>query len=196
MNNLGCYGTCIPTYTGKVFDPYAPDIHSICIEDIAHHLSNLCRFGGSTSRFYSVAEHSIMVSYLVHPDNAKWGLLHDASEAYVIDLPKPLKVMFPEYKALETIVQQAICEKFLLQPDMPIDVKEADLFALAREGEYFHDKGAFAGFWQAEFAEFMQSISHRGWHQDWNDYFYFHQPPNNDEVKELFLDRARELGIQ
>ena len=65
MNNLGCYGTTIPTYTGKVFDPFNPDPNNIDIEDIAHHLSNLCRFVGSTFRFYSVAEHSLMISHLV-----------------------------------------------------------------------------------------------------------------------------------
>lgn len=193
---LGTLGAKIPTFTGKCIDVYNPSAKDICLEDIAHHLSNICRFTGSTKRLYSVAEHSLMVSYLVHPSNAKWALLHDAAEAYINDVVKPIKLTLPNYITLEIDLQRVICERFNLPVAMPIEVKEADLFALAREGEHFHDHGDFKGFWQAEFADFMYSIRDRSWHHDWNDYFYYHQPPNNIEVKDLFLDRAKELGIQ
>ena len=78
------------TYTGKKFFPFDPRPEQICIEDIAHGLSMLCRFSGQCPYFYSVAEHSI---YVVHclPDNLQLeGLLHDASEAYLADLPRPV----------------------------------------------------------------------------------------------------------
>ena len=195
MNSLGCYGTSIPTYTGNIFDPFNPDSNNITIEDIAHHLSNLCRFNGSTFRFYSVAEHSLMVSYLVHPSNAKWALLHDASEAYVIDLPKPLKVKFPGYQALEKTVQKAVCYRFGLNYQMPNEVKKADLFALAQEGQFFQNKGIWKDFWKNEFSEFMTTVD-KEWIHTWNDHFHWHNPLPNELIAHRFKERADELGIK
>lgn len=98
------------TRTGKKFRPFNPRIEDIDIEDIAHALSNICRFNGHVNQFYSVAEHSILVSVLC-PDELKLkGLLHDAAEAYLGDVPSPLKM--DHHETAETILLNKIFEKF------------------------------------------------------------------------------------
>ncbi|MFG0247924.1 MAG: phosphohydrolase, partial [Phycisphaeraceae bacterium JB051] len=77
----------IQTYTGKAFYPLREDPGIIDIRDIAHALSLQCRFNGHCSDFYSVAQHSVHVSEVVPQAFALWGLLHDAAEAYMSDLP-------------------------------------------------------------------------------------------------------------
>lgn len=84
--------TWIQTYTGKSVDLLDPSPGTICIEDIAHALSRICRYKGHTEKHYSVAEHCIHVSQQVNEDFALEGLLHDATEAYLQDLSRPLKV--------------------------------------------------------------------------------------------------------
>lgn len=79
------------TYTGKRFHLFDPASEEICIEDIAHALSQLCRFTGHSKWFYSVGQHSWHASFLVPPPFAMEALLHDAAEAYVNDLSRPLK---------------------------------------------------------------------------------------------------------
>lgn len=83
----------ILTSTGRQFWPLQPRADEICIEDIAHHLSMQCRFTGATRFHYSVAQHSVLVSQLA-PDgeNPLWGLLHDAAEAYLVDVATRLLV--------------------------------------------------------------------------------------------------------
>ncbi len=83
----------IQTYTCKKLYPLSPRMEDICIEDIAHSLSMLCRFTGHCKRFYSVAEHSILVSYFCDPADRRHALLHDGSEYGLTDLPTPLKRM-------------------------------------------------------------------------------------------------------
>ena len=81
----------IRTFTGKLVDPFNPDPSTIDIIDIAHGLSNICRYGGQCSRFYSVAEHCCYVSAALPEQYMLAGLLHDASEAYIGDMVAPLK---------------------------------------------------------------------------------------------------------
>lgn len=125
----------IQTYTGRKFDPLAPDPEQIVIEDIAHALSNQCRFAGHTKRFYSVAEHSIEVGMLCSAASKLWGLLHDASEAYLVDLPRPLKRCndLSNYSKIEARVMEAVCERFGLSMPEPADVAESDNIMLATE---------------------------------------------------------------
>lgn len=100
----------IMTRTGKHFRPFHPKIEDIEIEDIAHALSHICRFNGHTSKFYSVAEHSILVSVLC-PEGLKLrGLLHDGAEAYMGDMPRPLKDY--EFKVAEGRLLDLIYQKF------------------------------------------------------------------------------------
>ena len=87
----------------------------IDIDDIAHHLSNICRFNGGISKTYSVAEHSLHVSRLVSPHLALAGLLHDASEAYIGDVVKQQKEHFGNYKYIENNLMEVIAAKFNLK---------------------------------------------------------------------------------
>ena len=118
----------IGTFSGLRFWPLDPDPAKILIDDIAHALAHQCRFGGHASKFYSVAEHSVHVSRLCPTQDALWGLLHDASEAYLVDLPRPLKLLpqFAPYREAERRLQRAVATRFGLPPDQPASVTEAD----------------------------------------------------------------------
>jgi hypothetical protein len=119
-------GDWMQTYTGQAFFPADPRPEEICIEDIAHALSLLCRYGGHCDRFYSVAEHSYWVSYMVPPEHALKALMHDAPEGYLVDVPRPAKVLLGDYRELEGRIWYAICAAFNLSPVMPDEVHEAD----------------------------------------------------------------------
>lgn len=88
----------ILTYTGKLIDPFNMCEDDICIEDIAHSLSNQCRFLGHTNHFYSIAEHCIRVSEHVPDELRLQGLLHDSTETYMCDIPGPWKSFVTVHK--------------------------------------------------------------------------------------------------
>ena len=114
--------------SGARFYPLDPRPEEIQIEDVAHALGHLCRFAGHTSSFYTVAQHSVLVSRICEPQDALWGLLHDASEAYLGDMVRPLKRQ-PEmasYQEAEERLMAAICERFGLPAAMPESVVRAD----------------------------------------------------------------------
>ena len=125
----------ICTYTGKKFSFLNPRQEDIDIVDIAHALSNMCRFGGHTKKFYSVAEHSMYVSQKCSEENKLWGLLHDATEAYLVDIPKPIKGFLTNYVEMENNLMKAIAEKFGLKGEMPVEVKDVDARMLFTEKE-------------------------------------------------------------
>lgn len=124
----------IKTYSGVWIDFSDPKPGMIRLFDIAHALSQVCRFGGQCDPFYSVAQHSLLVSDLVLEPHEAWGLLHDASEAYIGDMVSPLKRLLPSYREIEDRMMKAIAERFGLDPAMPGEVKIADRLALAIEG--------------------------------------------------------------
>jgi uncharacterized protein len=129
-------GDWIQTFSGLVMYPLDPRVSEICIEDITHALSNLCRFTGHTKTFYSVAEHSVRVSWECDPADALWGLLHDASEAYLADMSRPMKRspgFGPIYMEAEARLMRVICLKFGLSPECPESVKVADTRLLMTE---------------------------------------------------------------
>jgi len=119
--------------SGKPFFPLDPRPDEIEIDDIAIALSRICRFGGHTTTFYSVAEHSILVSLLVPDEHRLTALLHDATEAYIGDMIRPLKSQIPQFSEIENNLWGAIAERFSLPVEMPSCVKEADVLSLAIE---------------------------------------------------------------
>lgn len=131
-------GDWMQTACGNQFWPLDPRPEEVDIGDIAHALSMLCRFGGHCTHFYSVAQHSVHVSELVAPEHRLWALLHDAAEAYLGDVVRPLKTSFTMagidfYKLAEKAVMIAVCEKFGLPSAEPLEVKYADQVMLATE---------------------------------------------------------------
>jgi uncharacterized protein len=104
----------IRTFTGKHFDFTVMDPETIDIRDIAHALSGIPRYTAHTPETYSVGQHSIMAC-LAAPDECKIeALLHDAAEAYLGDVSKPLKTLLPDYQALETNLEAVLSEKYQL----------------------------------------------------------------------------------
>jgi len=129
MNDWFC------TASGKRVYVTAPSPSDICIEDIAHGLSHVCRFGGHVRQFYSVAQHSVIVSHYAGGPLRLPALLHDASEAYLGDIIHPLKQCLPDYKAIEKLWEVAIEQAFGLEVD-ELDralIKSLDLAALVTE---------------------------------------------------------------
>jgi hypothetical protein len=164
------------TFTGRPFYPFKPRESEIVIEDIAHHLSMICRFTGAVREHYSVGQHSILVSQLVPDELALDGLMHDASEAYTNDMGSPQKAGLPDFRAVEDDIQQAICERFDLQWPMPPEVKRADQIAVACEA---HDLMANAPtLWKLPRKPIIGARV---------------VPLQPKEVEQLFLERFREL---
>lgn len=126
------------TYRGHRFDYLRTTPEMVDIDDIARALSMQCRFNGHVSAFYSVAQHSVHVSeHLKHlPARGRMqGLLHDATEAYVGDVVRPLKRLMPIYATMEERVWLAVCEHFDITETMHPDVLMADEQMLIREAK-------------------------------------------------------------
>jgi len=126
-------GDWLQTSSGIAFWPLDPRPEEVEIQDIAHALSNMCRYGGHCREFYSVAQHSVLVSQALSPEYKLWGLLHDAGEAYVVDIPRPLKRFLTNYAEIEKGVMNAVCDKFDMARKMPDEVKRVDNAILADE---------------------------------------------------------------
>ncbi len=124
---------CIRTFTGKYFNPCNPEIDLICIEDIAHALSMQTRFGGHLPVFYSVAQHCVLAAREVSDEYRLTTLLHDASEAYLIDVPRPVKEQLSNYKEIEHRLMKIIAAKFSIAWPLPEWVKIADEYMLRYE---------------------------------------------------------------
>lgn len=163
--NVERHGDWMQTYTGRQFWPIDPRADEVCIEDIAHSLSMMCRYAGHCIRFYSVAEHSVLLARAASPENALWALLHDASEAYLVDVPRPVKPFLPGYREAEATVMLAVCDRFGLPWLMPDEVKALDNGILGDEQRqnmapppkpWYHNGepiGAVLQFWSPEQAK-------------------------------------------
>lgn len=184
----------IETASGHRYAFENPDPAVVTLEDIAHATANICRFGGHVRRFYSVAEHSVLVSRIVESaieedigigrTTVQAALLHDAHEAYIWDAPSPLKPLLGDtFKDLANIADAVIAAKFLgegtsrLTFKNPI-IKMADGLALVVEGRALLPVGPTDEEWEP----LPAGVQWAGG-----------MPP--EAAKALFLDRARELGL-
>lgn len=162
----------IRTYTGKYVDPLNMTEDDICIEDIAHALSQIPRFGGHLPQFYSVAQHSVLVCSeftKVHtmefPTLRIAGLLHDASEAYLLDIPKPIKDRIPEYGACEEKIMCKVANKYDFDYPLPDAIKRMDTLVLEMEWNYLMLKQV------PEFICWSPEIAERAFLQTFKTYF-------------------------
>ena len=117
---------CIRTFTGIYVNIFEPTEDMFCIEDIAHALAHQCRFGGHLPRFYSVAQHSVESMRHVPNSMAYDMLMHDASEAYLLDLPKPIKLNMPQYNEIEDYMMAVLAKKFCFTYPMTKVMHAAD----------------------------------------------------------------------
>lgn len=119
----------IETYTGRQFWYLPVDPASFDIEDIAHALSMVCRYAGHVTRFYSVATHCcLMADHFRHdPRLYLTALMHDAAEAYIGDMPRPLKQQLDQFRAIESSIEQGLAKVFGLTYPWPAEIKTADL---------------------------------------------------------------------
>lgn len=149
MPDLSGTGT-IETHRGGRFDLSDPDPDDVHIEDIAASLAHTCRFGGHCNQFYSVAHHSLHVSRELPSDNPRLqllGLLHDAGEAYLGDIPRPLKAQFEVFDQVEERILDAIWAAFEIEPPSEAEwaqVMAADDRLLAYEADQLLEDGSWA----------------------------------------------------
>lgn len=128
----GVRGPTIQLSTGRYFNFEKPA--ALTVWEVANALSKQCRFTGQSRRFYSVAQHAVLVSRLVPPEFAWEGLHHDDGEAVVGDMASPLKHLLPEYKAIEKRCEKPILAGFGIDAEnMPPAVKRADMVARRTE---------------------------------------------------------------
>lgn len=169
-------GPTIMLRSGAWLDFCSPATSEFTIEDIAHGLANICRYSGQCSSFYSVAEHSILVSDTAVGFEFE-ALLHDAAEAFLGDITRPLKQMLPDYKRIEADVERVILDRFGIVGSLPPQVKQADLRVLAAEQKQIMPEGTDG--WV------------RGQKVDPAPIVVRHLPPS--EAKRVFLERFKVL---
>lgn len=160
-------GDFMQVYSGRQYWPMDPRPDEVHIEDIAHSLSLQCRYAGHCIQFYSVAEHSVHIARWLDkhygPVTAIHGLLHDATEAYCVDVPRPLKPSLTNYKQIEASNWVAIAKRFHLANELPAAVHEADnriiadelvnLRPMAWHAQHNDPLGVSIGRWSPEDAE-------------------------------------------
>jgi 5'-deoxynucleotidase YfbR-like HD superfamily hydrolase len=137
-------GPYLQTVSGRWVNPFDPDPAQFDPGDIARALANQCRFGGHSRVFYSVAQHSVIVSRVVEErggdaEDVFAALMHDAGEAYLGDMPHPLKhrsTLGAAFREAEGRLEEAIRERFRIKADVP-EIKRVDRSLLATERRAF-----------------------------------------------------------
>lgn len=181
----GRFGDWMAVQHAGRFWPLDPRPKEIDIRDVAGALAKICRFGGHTRAFFPVASHSLLVSHYCEPEDALWGLLHDAAEAYLGDMIRPIK-RYPGMSYFETAeerVMWAVCHRFGLSFSMPESVRYADELLLATEGE--HLMGADTRKWRGHDRALPEPLS--------NDALGSPASWKPETAERLFLERFAEL---
>ena len=184
-NHFGCVNNTIRLYSGKYLDLANPRPEDFTLADVARGLSHICRFGGQIGRFYSVAEHSCHCAFLAlmdgrGPSAALACLMHDAAEAFVGDIVKPLKVMLRGYDEVEKSVECTIARKWGIDFDTTAGVvKEIDrsMLIAERRALFSADKAK----WTGEDAVKKVQVNIGCW--------------SPDLAMRLFIQQAKELGV-
>ena len=176
--DIALRGDWMQTNSGGRFYPLDPRADEIDPRDIAHALSLLCRYGGHVDRFYSVAEHCVLMSEAVAPEYALAALLHDATEAFVVDVPRPLKRYLDRYRAIEDLVWMAIAERFGISVILPDEVKDADNRILLTERDALMSR---AGRWWQDGEIDPLLVTVKGWMPE--------------EAERRYLDRLAALRL-
>jgi hypothetical protein len=189
----------IETFTGKYVDTRQPTADTINVADIAHALANVCRYGGHSRRFYSVAEHAVFVSVRLERKGCSWpvvfeGLHHDDPEAYLGDIPRPLKPLLGKtYEVLTNRMEAAITKALELEGVSRADylvIKEADNWALFVEARHLlPSKGA--GWWDGGQSSQTWGIDSLPSRIITPDYWRGGLPP--EAAEQLYLARHKEL---
>lgn len=175
-------GSTILTADGAYYDFLQPEAGGITLNAVARGLANTCRFGGQCRRYYSVAEHSVHVSFMVPAEDALWALMHDAPEAFLGDVVKPLKVRLPDYQEIEAATEPAFFAHFGLAGVMPETVKRADRAILRVEQERVmlnNDGWTWTSPWEETMGEKPRIL--------------FLGP---DLAFDFFMSRAAQLGVE
>lgn len=126
--------------SGSPFYFLSPDASNYTIDDIAHGLSNTCRYAGQCKRFYSVAEHSVLVSQELETEKME-GLFHDAAEAFIGDVTRPLKSMLGQYAYIEDLILKDVFRRLNLNWPLTENIHIADLSVMAAEIEVLMPEG-------------------------------------------------------
>lgn len=140
-------GPTIPLRSGAYFDFLDPESCPFTIEDVAWGLSNIARFTGQSHRFYSVGQHSLHMSWVVPEEHAFAALMHDAPEFVLGDMSKPLKLLCPDYCALEKKIEPVILARFGLSFPLDPVIKDADVRMLATEQQQLWGERVKADNW-------------------------------------------------
>jgi len=127
---------CIRTVSGVYVNVFEPKPEMFNIEDIAHALSHQCRFGGHLPVFFSVAEHCINCDKIIHTPHRFDALMHDCSEAYLLDIPKPIKDKILDYLIIEDNLMKVLSAKFGFNYPLSDEVKKVDKAMLEWEWQF------------------------------------------------------------
>jgi len=119
--------------SGRYYNYVDPEKNDYTIEDIALGLSNICRFGGQVKQHYSVAQHCVLASFIASPGYELELLMHDAMEAFLCDVPTPLKQLLPDYQAIEKMHEADMAKRFGLNYPFSPEMKRVDAMMLKAE---------------------------------------------------------------
>jgi 5'-deoxynucleotidase YfbR-like HD superfamily hydrolase len=178
--------TWIQTYSGKKFDIINPTTEMLDIKDIARSLSMRVRFSGHINKPYTVAQHSVFVSRVVEAsdkatkDDIRWGLMHDAAEAYIMDIPRPIKKLIPLVSQIEEKILQLVAKRFGLEFPFSDLVVRADDVALVSEAYELLDGGPIENWAKCYKVNTVLPIKCATWLQS----------------EKEFLKRFKELGLK